>query len=119
MTSTMPLLSVYWPYLLTSVLVYVIYVLIFGRNRNTPGKQTDNTIKLKSSSKEVKTDKYSSKDDVEEFEEGAVQPLTFPEDTPHIPYIFNAISAVRSMFIRATQFLCIALLISYIKYYKN
>ena len=96
MLSMMPLLSVYWPYLLTSVLVYVVYVLVFDHNRSTPEKQTVNPIK--SSSKEVKKDNYSSKDDIEEDGEDEVQPLTFPEDTPHVPYIFNEISAVRSMF---------------------
>ena len=93
MLSMMPLLSVYWPYLITSVLVYVVYFLIFGRNRSTPKEQTENSIKMKSSSKEKK-DNYSSKDDVEEDEQEAVQPLTFPEDTLHIPYMFNEISAV-------------------------
>ena len=103
MLSMMPLLSAYWPYLLTSVLVYVVYVLIFGRNTSTSEKETENPIKIKRSTNEVKKDNFSSKDDVEDYEDDEVQPLTFPEDTPHIPYIFNEISAVSSMFSQGTN----------------
>ena len=95
MLSMMPLLSIYWPYLLTSVLVYVAYVLIFGHNRGTPPRETEIPKKIGRLSKEIKKGNYSSKDDVEDDGEEELQPLTFPEDTPHIPYVFNEISEVR------------------------
>ena len=97
MLSAMPLLSAYWPYLITVGLVYVIYVLIFGNNQNDTTKTSENaSIQLKPQRDTKQTNNgttvYKDDDDGEEVDE--VSPTTFPEDTPHIPYEFKEISEV-------------------------
>ena len=98
MASMMPLLSVYWPYLTTCVLVYVVYFLIFGQRGNGNSHHPEGKTKAKSLPKVRKEEKYSNKDD-EDDEEDEVRPLTFPEETPHIPYIFHEISEVIQLLI--------------------
>ena len=98
MLSAMPLLSAYWPYLITVVLVYVIYVLIFGNNQNDSTKTNENAaIQLKPQRDTKQTNNaatvYKDDDDGEEVDD-EVSPTTFPEDTPHIPYEFKEISEV-------------------------
>ena len=98
MLSAMPLLSAYWPYLITVVLVYVIYVLIFGNNQNDSTKTSENAAIQSKSQRGTKqtnneTTVYKDDDDGEEVDD-EVSPTTFPEDTPHIPYEFKEISEV-------------------------
>ena len=98
MLSSMPLLSAYWPYLVTFVLVYIIYVMIFGSNRSDSTKNTESEaikLKAKQEAKRPADESTVNKDDDGDEEEDEVSPLTFPEDTPHIPYKFTEISEVR------------------------
>ena len=98
MLSSMPLLSAYWPYLVTVALVYIIYVMIFGSNRSDSTKNTESEaikLKAKREAKRPADESTVNKDDDGDEEEDEVSPLTFPEDTPHIPYKFTEISEVR------------------------
>ena len=110
MLSMMPLLSVYWPYLLSVILCYAVYVQIFGQGRKNSINENRKTVENRRVSKQIIENHFSSKDDADAFEEDEVVPLTFPEDTRHIPYIFNEISEVR----RNDTLLLFSSIISYI-----
>ena len=92
MWAMMPLLSVYWPHLFTVILVYLLSTLIYGHIRANGSKCSGN--ELKSPSK-INEDRLSAKTINEDEIETDVIPTTFPEDTPHIPYIFDKMSEVK------------------------
>jgi len=97
----MSLLSAYWPYLIAVVSAYVIYVVIFGNNKNDSNVQNNKNVATKSKpqllSNQSTDESTVYKDDDGEEDDDEVSPTTFPEDTPHIPYEFKEISEADSI----------------------
>ena len=94
MLAMMPFLSAYWPHILTIILAYSSYVLIFGKNRLASLNDKKSLPKNLEASSQTKVNQLDPKDEDDEDE---VTPTTFPEDTPHIPYNFDEISEVRKL----------------------
>ena len=98
MSLVMSLLSAYWPYLIAVVSAYVIYIVIFGNNKNNSNVQNNKNVATKSKpqllSNQSTDESTVYKDDDGEEDDDEVSPTTFPEDTPHIPYEFKEISEV-------------------------
>ena len=110
MSLVMSLLSAYWPYLIAVVLAYVIYVAIFGSNKNISNVQNNKNVATKSKPQLLRnqsTDESTVyKDDDGEEDDDAVSPTTFPEDTPHIPYEFKEISEVSFPVLKSVSKFC-------------
>ena len=99
MWEMMPLLSVYWPHLITVILVYSMYVLIFGQTRSNGINYSENALKnRREPTTQTKEGRVSTRAIDEDDEEDDVTPATFPEDTPHIPYLFNEMSEVKLIY---------------------
>ena len=85
-----------WIFILTLIIAYSIYFLLFNRTDTSFAKEGKELPKGNSVSDILKKD-VSSGVDVSVDVDG-VAPATFPEDTPHIPYVFNEITEARILF---------------------
>ena len=84
-----------WIFILTLIIAYSIYFLLFNRTDTSFAKEGKELPKV-SGSNTPKNDVSSGLD--ESVEVDGVAPATYPEDTPHIPYIFNEITEARILF---------------------
>ena len=85
-----------WIFILTLIIGYSIYFLFWGKTDTSFAKEDKELPKGNSGSNTPKKDVYSGVD--ESVDVDGVAPATFPEDTPHIPYIFNEITEARILF---------------------
>ena len=85
-----------WIFILTLIIAYSIYLLFFNRTDTSFAKENKDSPKGNSGSDRPKKDVSSGVD--ESVDVDGVAPATFPEDTPHIPYIFNEITEARILF---------------------
>ena len=85
-----------WIFILTLIIAYSIYFLLFNRTDTSFAKKGKELPKGNSVSDTPKKDVSSGMD--ESVDVDGVAPATFPEDTPHIPYIFNEITEARKPF---------------------
>ena len=93
MWTMMPLVAAYWLHFLIFIISFLAFHWI--RSKVLTGTTTNSNLNGKAPLKHRRLSTTDCADNGDEDDE-EIDPATFPDDTPHIPYVFDEISEVKT-----------------------